>query len=44
VDFGEAQDIRDEIFEILTWIDSDLSKYTEYFNGINAKIDQVNSI
>ena len=32
----------DEIFEMLSWIDSDLSTYTEYFNGIKAKIDQAN--
>ncbi|MEQ9424587.1 MAG: hypothetical protein RJQ09_09230 [Cyclobacteriaceae bacterium] len=44
IDFSEAENIRDEIFEMLTWIDSDLSTYAEYFNGINAKIDQVNNI
>lgn len=44
IDFSEAEDIRDEIFEMLSWIDSDLSAYAEYFNGIKAKIDQVNNI
>lgn len=44
VDFSEAESIRDEIFEMLSWIDSDLSTYTEYFNGIKAKIDQANNI
>jgi len=44
IDFSQAEDIRDEIFEMLSWIDSDLSTYTEYFNGINTKIDQINNI
>lgn len=44
IDFNTAEDIRDEIFEMLTWVDSDLSTYTEYFNGINSKIEQANNI
>ncbi len=44
IDFSQAEDIRDEIFEMLSWIDSDLSTYAEYFNGINTKIDQINNI
>lgn len=44
VDFSGAENIRNEIFEMLNWIDSDLSIYTEYFNGISSKIAQANSL
>ncbi|MEQ6118637.1 hypothetical protein [Reichenbachiella sp. MALMAid0571] len=44
IDFGKVENIRDEIFEMLAWVDSDLSTYAEYFNGIKTKIDQVNNI
>lgn len=44
IDFSEAENTRDEIIEMLEWVDSDLSAYVEYFNGINSKIDQVNNI
>ncbi|MBC6400156.1 MAG: hypothetical protein GDA37_03920 [Ekhidna sp.] len=42
--FSEAGDIRDEVFEILSWIDSDLLTYAEHFNGIKSKISQANNI
>ncbi len=35
---------RDEIFEILNWIDLNLALYTGYFNGINSKIELVNNL
>ena len=44
IDFSTAEDIRDEIFEILIWIDPDLSSYCEYFNGITSKIELVNNL
>ncbi|MBC6409725.1 MAG: Abi family protein [Ekhidna sp.] len=42
--FSGAGNIRDEVFEILSWIDSDLLTYAEYFNGIKSKISQANNI
>ncbi len=44
VNFKEAEKIKDEIFEMLSWIDSDLATYTEYFNGIESEIDQAKNI
>lgn len=44
IDFSSAENIRDEIFEILMWIDPELASYSEYFNGINSKIQIVNNI
>ena len=44
IDFSSAEDIRDYIFEMLRWIDSDLEAYAEYFNGISSKINQVNNL
>lgn len=39
VDFSNAHDIINEIYELLSWIDDDLTGYIEYFNGIHSKID-----
>ncbi|WP_420386291.1 hypothetical protein [Roseivirga sp.] len=39
IDFTEAKDIKTEIYELLEWVDTDLTEYVEYFNGIQAKID-----
>jgi hypothetical protein len=44
IDFRGAEYIRDEIFEMLTWIDPDLSAYVEYFDGVQSKISQVNNV
>lgn len=44
VDFSNAEIIRDEIFQILNWIDTDLAEYSEYFNGIESKIKLVNNL
>lgn len=44
IDFNVAENIRDQIFEILSWIDSDLSTYTEYFDGISSKIERANNL
>lgn len=44
IDFGLAESIRNEVFELLSWIDPDLSKYTEYFDGINSKIQLAEKI
>jgi hypothetical protein len=44
IDFSEAILIKNDIYEILNWIDTDLTDYVEYFNGIQSKIDSVNYI
>jgi len=44
IDFSEAHDIKDEIYELLDWIDTDLTNYVEYFNGIQSKIDSASNI
>lgn len=44
VDFSNAQDIINEIYELLSWIDEDLTGYIEYFNGIHSKIDSAKSL
>jgi len=44
VDFTEAIDIKYEIYELLEWIDVDLTHYVDYFNGIDTKINMVNNL
>lgn len=44
IDFSEAQRIKDEIFKLLNWIDLDLNKYVEYFDGIQSKINTARNI
>lgn len=44
IDFSSAENIRDEIFDILIWIDPELASYIEYFNGINSKIQLINNL
>lgn len=44
IDFTEAQDIKTEIYEILEWIDTDLTEYVEYFDGIQTKINSARTI
>lgn len=44
IDFLEATSIKQEIYELLNWIDVDLTKYVDYFNGIDAKINIVNNL
>ena len=44
IDFRSAENIRDEIFEMLNWIDADLTTYTEYFDGIASKISQADNL
>ena len=38
IDFTKATNIKQEIYELLEWIDPDLTDYVEYFNGIDTKI------
>lgn len=44
IDFTEATNIKNEIYELLDWMDADLVNYVEYFNGIDAKINTLNNL
>lgn len=44
IEFSEAHNIINEIYDLLNWIDTDLTDYVEYFNGIQSKIDSANNI
>lgn len=44
IDFTNATNIKQEIYELLEWIDTDLTEYVEYFNGIDAKINMINNL
>lgn len=44
IDFSEAHDIKNEVYQLLNWIDVDLTNYVEYFNGIQPKIDSASNI
>ncbi len=44
VDFTEATNIKHEIYELLGWIDADLTYYVDYFNGIDTKINMINNL
>ena len=44
VDFSEAARIKNEIYELLEWMDTDLIDYVDYFNGIDTKINLANNL
>ena len=44
VDFTEALNIKNEIYELLNWIDVDLTNYVDYFNGIDSKTNMINNL
>lgn len=44
IDFTEGTNIKQEIYELLEWIDIDLIAYVDYFNKIDAKIELMNKI
>ena len=44
IDFTNATNIKNEIYELLEWIDIDLTTYVDYFNGIDAKINAINNL
>lgn len=44
IDFSEAQYIKNEVYQLLNWIDPDLTGYVEYFDGIPSKIDSARFI
>lgn len=44
IDFTEAINIKNEIYELLEWMDHDLVAYVDYFDGITAKINNINNL
>jgi hypothetical protein len=44
VDFSYAARIRNELYELLDWIDGDLSAYVKTFDSIDSKINTAKSI
>jgi hypothetical protein len=44
VDFAYANRIKSELYELLDWIDSDLSAYVKTFDTIDSKINSANRI
>ncbi|MBU2884900.1 hypothetical protein KO507_03860 [Gilvimarinus agarilyticus] len=44
VDFSDAQNVKDEMYELLNWIDPHLVKYSDDFDSIDSKIKLANSL
>lgn len=44
IDFNEAVDIKNSIYDLLEWMDSDLVDYVEYFDNIDSKISTSNNM
>jgi hypothetical protein len=44
IDFTEAVEIKQEIYDLLNWIDVDLTKYIEYFDNIERKIKMADKL
>ncbi|MCD8431821.1 hypothetical protein LNJ05_03515 [Tenacibaculum finnmarkense genomovar ulcerans] len=44
INFTEVTNIKNEIYELLEWIDTDLTDYVNYFNGIDTEINRVNNL
>ena len=44
IDFSDAINIKNEIYELLEWINADLTDYVEYFDNVDSKIDLVNKL
>lgn len=44
IDFTNAINIKNKIYELLEWIDIDLTEYVDYFNGIDSKINTINNL
>ena len=42
VDFSKAEEVKGDIYELLSWIDTDLPDYVSYFDSIDNKINSVN--
>lgn len=44
IDFSQATTIKNEIYELLQWIDVDLIPYVDYFNSVEVKINAINNL
>lgn len=44
LDFAEANEIKEAIYDLLNWIDPELTAYVEYFNAIHSKIESSSNI
>jgi hypothetical protein len=44
IDFEKAIQVKDDIYELLEWVDQDLKQYVEYFDTITSKINTANNI
>lgn len=44
IDFSHSLHITGEIYDLLRWIDPDLTDYVDYFNGIDSKINLVDKV
>lgn len=44
VDFTQALNIKLEIFELLEWINEDLTDYVKYFDNVDAKARMLNNL
>ena len=44
IDFAYATQIKNELYELLDWIDCDLPKYVKTFDSIDNKINSANEI
>lgn len=44
INFGSATQIKNDIYQLLDWVDADLSKYVSYFDSITSKIRTANNI
>lgn len=44
IDFSQAITVRDDIYELLSWIDSELTDYVSYFDSIPSKINSANNL
>lgn len=44
IDFTKAEEVKDDIYKLLSWIDTELSGYVSYFDSIDNKINSVNHL
>ena len=44
IDFTQATNIKNEIYELFEWIGVDLTDSVDYFNGIDTKINMVSNL
>lgn len=44
IDFSNAIRAKQDIYELLTWIDGDLTNYVSYFDSVIARINSINNL